>query len=75
LDLSLAIHTLRIEKKLLLFLLSIESLSGSEEGGDDQKMMVELLNGEFSAKSTQYIQLKRGKEPYNTILETQKRGM
>ena len=38
-ELSLDMHTLRVEKKLLLFLLSIETL-GSEEGGSDQQMML-----------------------------------
>jgi hypothetical protein len=51
LDLSLAIYTLRIEKKPLLSLLSIES----EESGVDQQMTLELLIEAFSAKSTQFI--------------------
>ncbi len=70
LNLSLAIHTVRVEKKPLLSLLFIKSSSGSEERGGDLQMMPELLNGVFSAKSTQYIQSKRGKEPYNTAFET-----
>jgi hypothetical protein len=69
-DLSVAIHNLRVEKKRLLSLLFIESSSGSEEGGGDQQMTPELLNGAFSAKSTQYIQSKRGKQPYKTVFET-----
>jgi hypothetical protein len=68
LDLLLAIYTLRVEKKPLLSLLSIES----EEGGGDQQMTPELLIEAFSAKSTQFIQPKRHKEPYNSALE---RGM
>jgi hypothetical protein len=68
LNLSLAIHTLRVEKKPLLSLLFIKSSSGSEEGGSDLQMTPELLNGVFSAKSTQYIQSKRGKELYNTTV-------
>jgi hypothetical protein len=68
LDLSLAIYTLRVEKKPLLSLLSIES----EEGGGDQQMTPELLMEAFSAKSTQP---KCRKEPYNIALETSKRGM
>jgi hypothetical protein len=56
LDRSLAIYTLRIEKKPLLSLLSIES----EEGGSDQQMTPELLIKAFSGKSTQP---KRRKEP------------
>ncbi len=51
LDLSLAIYTLRVEKKPLLSLLSIES----EEGGSDEQMTPELLIEVFSAKSTQFI--------------------
>ncbi len=46
-DLSLAIYTLRVDKKPLLSLLSIES----EEGGGDQQMTPELLIKAFSAKS------------------------
>jgi hypothetical protein len=53
LDLSLVIHILRVEKKLLLSLLSIESSLPSEKGGGDQQMMPELFNEAFSAKSTQ----------------------
>jgi hypothetical protein len=51
--------------------LSIES----EEGGGDQQMTPELLIEAFSAKSTQFIQPKCRKEPYNIALETSKRGM
>jgi hypothetical protein len=75
LDLSLPVHTLRVEKKPILTLLSIESSSGSEEGSGDQHMKPELLNEVFSAKSTQFIQSKRHKESYNIALETSKRGM
>ncbi len=70
LNLSLAILTLRVEKKPILSLLFIKSSSGSEEGGGELQMTPELLNGVFSAKSTQYIQSKHGKEPYNTAFET-----
>jgi hypothetical protein len=48
----MANHTLRVEKKPLLSLLSIESSSGNQEGGGDQQMMPKLLNEEFSAKVT-----------------------
>jgi hypothetical protein len=51
--LSLAIHTLRVEKKSLLSLFSIESAPGSEKSGGEQQMMPELLNKAFSAKFTQ----------------------
>ena len=52
LDLSLAIHTIRVEKKPSLSRLSIESSPGSKEGGGDQQMIPELLNEVFSAKAT-----------------------
>ena len=48
---SLTVHTLHIERKPLRSLLSIESLSGSEEGSAVQQMMPELLNKAFSAKA------------------------
>jgi hypothetical protein len=47
----LTIHTFRVEKKPLLYLLSIESSPRSEEGGCDQKMTPELLNEAFSVKA------------------------
>ncbi len=75
LDLLLAIHLLRVEKMPLLSLLSIESLSGSEDGSGGQQMIPELSNEAFSTKSTQFVQSKRRKEPYNIALETPKRGM
>ncbi len=68
LALSLAIHSLRVEKNFFCPLLS-------EEGGGDQKMTPEPLNEAFSAKSTQSVQFRRHKEPYNTVLETYKPGM
>ena len=52
-ELSLDMRTLCVEKKLLLFRLSIERSLGSEEGGDDQQMTPELLNEAFSARATQ----------------------
>jgi hypothetical protein len=51
-DLWLTIHTLRVEKKSLLSLLSIESSPGSEKGGGGQQMTPELLNKAFSANAT-----------------------
>ncbi len=71
LDLSLAVYTLRVQKKPLLSLLAIKN----EEGGGDQQLTPELLNEAFSAKSTQSVQFRRRKEPYNTVLETYKPGM
>ena len=41
-ELSLDIHTLYVEKKLLLSLLSIKTSLGSEEGGSDQQNWVLL---------------------------------
>jgi hypothetical protein len=38
LDQLLAIHTVRVEKRPLLSLLSIESSLGNEEGGSDQQI-------------------------------------
>ena len=52
--LSLAVHTLCVEKKPSLCLLFIESSSGSEEGSGERQMMPKLLNEAFSAKATQY---------------------
>ena len=49
-ELSLDVHTLRVEKKLLLSLLSIKRSLGSKEGGSDWQMMPELLNKAFSTK-------------------------
>jgi hypothetical protein len=57
-------------KQAITVRLYIEGSSGCEEGSGDLQMMPELLNGAFSAKFTQYIQSKRGKEPYNTAFET-----
>ena len=50
--LSLTVHTLHIEKKPSQSVLSIGSLSGSEEGSGDWQMMPELLNEVFSVKAT-----------------------
>jgi hypothetical protein len=58
-----------------MFILSIESSPGSVEGSGCTQMTPELENKAFSGKSTQYIQSKRHKEPYNTALETSKRGL
>ena len=49
-EVSLDIHTLCVEKKLLLFCLSIERSLGSEEGTCDQQMMPELLNERLQRK-------------------------
>ena len=45
------------------------------EGSGPEQMSPELENKAFSAKSTQYMALKRHKESYNTEVETRKRGM
>ena len=45
------------------------------EGSGPEQMSPELENKAFSAKSTQYMALKRHKESYNTELETHKRSM
>ena len=37
-QLSLDTHTLRVEKKLLLSLMSIKTSQGSKEGGSEQQM-------------------------------------
>ena len=61
--------------KRLLSPSSIESSTRSEEGSGGQQMSPELLNKAFSTKSTQCIQFKRHKEPYNTAFDTYKPGM
>ena len=45
------------------------------KGSGPEQMSPELENKAFSAKSTQYMTLKRHKESYNTELETRKRSM
>ena len=45
------------------------------EGSGPEQMSPELENKVFSAKSSQYMHLKRHKESYNIVLETRKRGM
>ena len=47
------LHTLRIERKPVLGLLSINSLSGSKEGRDGQHMTPEHLNKECSCITMQ----------------------
>ena len=49
--LLLDMHTLCVEKKLLLFRSSIERSLESEEGSGDQQMTPELSNEVFSAKA------------------------
>ena len=49
--LSLNVHTPRLEKNPLLFLLSIESSSGSVEGSSGKQITPYLLNEAFLAKS------------------------
>ena len=51
--LLLNVHTLRLKKNPLLFLLSIESSSGSLEGNAGKQITAERLRKPFSVKSTQ----------------------
>ena len=73
--LSLNADTLCRDNNPLLFLLSINRWLGSVEGSGREQMTPKLKNKAFSVKSTQYIRLKRRKEPYDTELETHKRGI
>ena len=43
-------------------------LKTSSESVEGKQIIPKLLNKAFSAKSTQYIRLKRHEEPYNTYL-------
>ena len=45
------------------------------DGSGPEQMSPEVETKAFSAKSTQYMALKRHKESYNTELETRKRSM
>ena len=67
-QLSLELRTLYLEKSPLVFILSIESLTGGVEGSGCKHMMPKLENEAFSVKSTQCIQLKHHKEPCSTAL-------
>jgi hypothetical protein len=58
-----------------MFILSIANSPGSMEGSGCTQMMPELENKAFSSKSTEYIQSKCRKEPYNTALKTSEQGM
>ena len=51
-----------------------EQMSPSK-GLGTRLMSPELENNAFSAKSTQYMHLKRHKDSHNTVLETRKQGM
>ena len=62
-------HTLRVEKKLLLSLLYIVRWLGSEEDGGDQQMTPELLKA-FSVKTTRPKPSKHHKELYDTLFLT-----
>ena len=70
--LSLNADTLCRDNNPLLFLLSINSWSGSVEGSGHEQMTPKLENKAFSASSTKYIGLKHHKQPYNAELETHK---
>ena len=50
-ELLLDMHTIRVEKKLLLSLLSMETSLGNEEGGSDQQLAPYFLNEAFQQKS------------------------
>lgn len=52
-ELSLNVHTLSLEKNPLLFLLSIESSSGSLASNTGKQITAELSKKSFSVKSTQ----------------------
>ena len=67
---SLKLHTLYLEKRLVMFIFSIENSPGSMEGSSSRQMTPELEN---KALSGNYIQSKGHKEPYKTALETYKR--
>jgi hypothetical protein len=45
------------------------------EGSAHEQMMPKLENKMFLVKYTQCMRLERHKKPYNTVLETRKRGM
>ena len=73
-------YTLRIEKKPfstvhVSFIHRRLNCQGARTAAVTNKMTPELSNKAFSAKSTQFIQSKRCKEPYNIALETSKQGM
>jgi hypothetical protein len=57
-----------------MFIFSIENSRGSVEGSSSTQMTPKVENKVLSGKSTQYIQSKRRMEPYNTAVETCKRG-
>ena len=61
-ELSLVLYTFCLGKNPLLFLLSVESSSGGEEGGSCKQME----NKVFSVKSTQSIHFEHHNEPYNS---------
>ena len=68
--LSLKLHTLYLEKRLIMFIFSIENSPGSMEGSSSRQMTPELENKALSGK---YMQSKGHTEPYKTALKTYKR--
>ena len=62
-ELSLKLHTLYLEKSPVLFVLSIKNFSENVEGSGYKQRKPKLENKAFSVKPTQYIGLKRYKEP------------
>ena len=50
----------------MLFVVSVESSSGSVEGSSGKQMTPELLNEAFLVKTTLYKSVKRHKEPNDT---------
>ena len=56
-----------------MFILSTENSPGNMEGRGYKQMTPKLDSKTFSAKSTQRVQSKRHKQPYNTEFETYKK--
>ena len=74
--LSLTVHTLLIEKKPPLSLLSNwGACQEARKGSGDRQMMPELLNKAFSAKYIQQNPWKHHKEPYDALFLMYKWGM
>ena len=63
-ELLLTVHALCVERKPLLSLLCIDSLSGSEESGSGQRMTPELLNKVIQRKPRNENTIKNLMTPY-----------